>query len=314
MSSAAATAETQPPPRLYKLHSAYQDRGPLAVQNVLASMSLNFPRQPALTANKKNIKFAVKILPCLTYHTQTFESWLGGSSIAQTLRTRLYHGNQRSNQKLTGKLLIFNNPKLGTVLQSIMSGRFLETNFDSHSHSSMGVLALTCLDLPPKSRNKPANIFIAGMIPAPTEPDMTMISHILAPLFNELLLLNTGIFIKTHNFPIGRRLSIHRGALIGDVVASHKLSGFASHLATFFCSWCKCKKSEMMHMQLGPMRKQHETRLQALCSTACPIGIHTIDGFNGHLNPIHLSTALTTTDWKILKTKTQRTHILARTS
>jgi hypothetical protein len=67
----------------------------------------------------------------------------------------------------------------------------------------MGVIALTCLDLPPHSRNKNQNIFIAGMIPAPKEPDMTTISHILPPLVDELLLLNTGTFTKTPQYPNG---------------------------------------------------------------------------------------------------------------
>ncbi|KNZ52983.1 hypothetical protein VP01_337g10 [Puccinia sorghi] len=78
-----------------------------------------------------------------------------------------------------------------------------------------------------------------GMIPAPHKPDMKTISHILEPLVDELLLLNTGVFLKTPNFPNGHRISIHLGTLIGDIVASHKISGFASHSATFFCS---CQK------------------------------------------------------------------------
>jgi hypothetical protein len=75
------------------------------------------------------------------------------------------------------------------------------------------------------------------MIPAPKEPDMTTISHILAPLVDELLLLNTGIFVQTPKFPNGRKLSVHLGALIGDIVATHKIAGFASHSATLFCLW-----------------------------------------------------------------------------
>jgi hypothetical protein len=56
------------------------------------------------------------------------------------------------------------------------------------------------------------------MIPAPKEPDMTTISHILAPLVDELLLLSTGTFVQTPQFPNGRKLSVHLGALIGNIV------------------------------------------------------------------------------------------------
>ncbi|KNZ47890.1 hypothetical protein VP01_6067g1 [Puccinia sorghi] len=101
----------------------------------------------------------------------------------------------------------------------------------------------------------------SGMIPAPQEPDMTTISHILAPLVDELILLNTGIFIKTPLFPKGQKLLFHLSGLIGDIIALHKTAGFVSHSAKFFCSWCKCQKSDLENMQLGPQRKRQETRL-----------------------------------------------------
>ncbi|KNZ51305.1 hypothetical protein VP01_4001g3 [Puccinia sorghi] len=92
---------------------------------------------------------------------------------------------------------------------------------------------------------------------------MTTISHILAPLVDELLLLNTGIFIKTPQFPNGRKLSIHLGALIGDIVATHKIAGFASHSVIFFCSWCKCEKEDMSNMHIVQRQTRRETRIQA---------------------------------------------------
>jgi hypothetical protein len=128
----------------------------------------------------------------------------------------------------------------------------------------MGVIALTCLDLSPHSQNKNSNIFIACMIPAPKEPNMTTISHILAPLVDKLLLLNNGTFVQTPQFPNGCKLSVQLGILVGDIVATHKIAGFASHSATLFCSWCKCQKKDMMHMQLGRMQNRRETRLQAI--------------------------------------------------
>ncbi|KNZ46464.1 hypothetical protein VP01_723g3 [Puccinia sorghi] len=56
------------------------------------------------------------------------------------------------------------------------------SNKNAGWQASMGVLALTCLDLLLKSRNKTANVFIAGMIPAPTKPELITISQILTPL------------------------------------------------------------------------------------------------------------------------------------
>ncbi|KAI7953072.1 hypothetical protein MJO29_008703, partial [Puccinia striiformis f. sp. tritici] len=99
---------------------------------------------------------------------------------------------------------------------------------------------------------------------APKEPHMTAISHILAPLVDELLLLNTGTFVRTPQFPDGRKLSIHLGALIGDVVTTHKITGFASHAATYFCSWCKCQKNDIKQMHVGQARASRDTQFQAI--------------------------------------------------
>ncbi|KNE96028.1 hypothetical protein PSTG_10605 [Puccinia striiformis f. sp. tritici PST-78] len=93
---------------------------------------------------------------------------------------------------------------------------------------------------------------------------MTAISHILAPLVDELLLLNTGTFVRTPQFPDGRKLSIHLGALIGDVVTTHKITGFASHAATYFCSWCKCQKNDIKQMHVGQARASRDTQFQAI--------------------------------------------------
>ncbi|KNZ55280.1 hypothetical protein VP01_2722g7 [Puccinia sorghi] len=115
---------------------------PFAFQNVLASMSQNLPRQPALTADQKNLKLAMKIFltplqffkPCLTYHTQAFESWLGWFLNCSDVEDQIVSWQRKVQSETDGNLLIFNNPKLGKVLQSRTSGSFLETNFDSHSH------------------------------------------------------------------------------------------------------------------------------------------------------------------------------------
>ncbi|POV99692.1 hypothetical protein PSTT_13630 [Puccinia striiformis] len=219
--------------------------------------------------------------PRLVYHTQPFNSWLKWflnvpgiedeiftwrEKVKSTTDTRIVDIQQskawRSFQFRTDREPARNELRLTFSVFIDWLNPF--SNKLAGRQVSMGVIALTCLDLSPQSRNKHNNIFIAGIIPAPKEPDMTTISHILAPLVDELLLLNTGTFVNTPQFPGGRKLSVHLGVLIGDMVATHKIAGFASHAATLFCSWCQCLKKDMMHMQVGRIRTRRDTRSQAI--------------------------------------------------
>ncbi|KNZ62843.1 hypothetical protein VP01_1216g1 [Puccinia sorghi] len=131
--------------------------------------------------------------------------------------TSCSRGNNACNQDSMVILLTFNSLTLGAALSSRMTRSYFATNFGLHSRCTL-IAHLHFRD-----------------DTCPHEPDMTTILHILEPLVDELLLLNTGVFQKTPNFPNGCRISIHLGALIGDIVASYKIAGFASLSANFFC-------------------------------------------------------------------------------
>ncbi|POW20399.1 hypothetical protein PSHT_03565 [Puccinia striiformis] len=236
--------------------------------------------QPTSRAVKRRDVPFKPFIPRLVYHTQTFDSWLNWFLNVPGIEDKINSWRQKVQSVNDDKIVdiqqskawksftIRTDRKLHSTELRLTFSLYIDwfnpfTNKLAGRQASLGVVALTCMDLSPHSRNKRENIFIAGMIPAPKEPDMTTISHVLAPLVDELLLLNTGTFVKTPQFPDGRRLSVHLGALIGDIVATHKIAGFASHSAKFFCSWCKCQKPNIENMQFGPRRKRRETRLQA---------------------------------------------------
>ncbi|KNZ60636.1 hypothetical protein VP01_15268g1, partial [Puccinia sorghi] len=124
---------------------------------------------------------------------------------------------------------------------------------------SLGVMALTCLNLHPSIRYKPQYTFLAGIIPAPNQPDMVTISNVLRPIVDELLNLEKSIKVKTFCFPEGCSVSAKLGALIGDVVATHKVAGFSSHSASRFCSWCDVLNTNIGQMQMGRARTRATT-------------------------------------------------------
>ncbi|POW04695.1 hypothetical protein PSTT_10183 [Puccinia striiformis] len=129
--------------------------------------------------------------------------------------------------------------------------------------ASMGAVVLTCLNMPPWLRQTPKYAFMAAILPAPHEPNMTTISHLMAPIVDQLVKLDVGFKVNTHKFPQGRKVSVHLGVLIGDIVATHKVAGHASHSATQPCSWCDVKKDEIEKMRIGKMKNSRNVRMAA---------------------------------------------------
>ncbi|MBW0478543.1 hypothetical protein O181_018258 [Austropuccinia psidii MF-1] len=119
---------------------------------------------------------------------------------------------------------------------------------------SMGLMALNCLNLPPRLRFQQVYTCLAGVIPPPKKPDMVTIDHVLQPLISQLLELNQGFTIATPIYPHGRQIFVRLVSLLRDIEANHKVSGFMSHSAKQFCSWCKIKDDERRELKLGKLR------------------------------------------------------------
>ncbi|MBW0562515.1 hypothetical protein O181_102230 [Austropuccinia psidii MF-1] len=130
------------------------------------------------------------------------------------------------------------------------------SNKTSGKQVSLGVLALNCLNLPPKSQWKEKNTFIYGLVPEPSQPNMITINNILRIFIEEMVQLNYGIFIQTPHYPKGHKVVVRLGCLIGDLVANHKVLGFASHSATTFCSPCECPKAEIQQLKLAKLQQK----------------------------------------------------------
>ncbi|KNZ60832.1 hypothetical protein VP01_1494g2 [Puccinia sorghi] len=125
---------------------------------------------------------------------------------------------------------------------------------------SVGVILMNCMNLPPTMRSQLQYTFLAGLTPGPLAPSMTTITHLLKPLVDELLTLATPFTVSTHKYLAGRTVQIRLLPLTGDMGATHKVAGFASHSATKFCSWCHVLKDEKDDLKLGQPRSGAEVR------------------------------------------------------
>ncbi|MBW0473782.1 hypothetical protein O181_013497 [Austropuccinia psidii MF-1] len=127
-------------------------------------------------------------------------------------------------------------------------------NKQAGKQESMGLILLTCLNLPPKLRHKPAYSLVFGIIPGPNSPNTVTISNILKHLVAQLLELKDGVHIPTFLYPDGKYIYLQLLPLIGDLVAVHKASGVASHSANHFCPWCTAQLPDLQLMRQGEMR------------------------------------------------------------
>ncbi|KNZ55678.1 hypothetical protein VP01_2613g2 [Puccinia sorghi] len=121
---------------------------------------------------------------------------------------------------------------------------------------STGVLALSCLNLPPTIWNKVSHLCLAGITPGLFSHDPNTINHLLRPWVNKLISLEDGILIPTNIFPAGQVVQVKLLALLGDVLATKKVAGYASHLATKFCPFCHASHTNIPQLQLSMQHKK----------------------------------------------------------
>lgn len=119
---------------------------------------------------------------------------------------------------------------------------------------SVGLIAMNCLNLPPKIRNKLAYTFVAGITPGPDSPSMTTITHLLKPLIDELVDLAEPFRLPTPSHPSGRLCQVKLLPLVGDLGGTHKVAGYASHSAKYYCSWCSSTNDKRPLLKIGDPR------------------------------------------------------------
>ncbi|MBW0471117.1 hypothetical protein O181_010832 [Austropuccinia psidii MF-1] len=86
----------------------------------------------------------------------------------------------------------------------------------SGKQSSLGLIALNCLNIPPRLQYQTKYTCQAGLIPSPNQPTMIKIDNVLIPL----------------------KIAVKLATLVGDIAAVHKAEGFKSNLATKSFPWC----------------------------------------------------------------------------
>ncbi len=118
------------------------------------------------------------------------------------------------------------------------------TNKQAGKKVSFGVISVVCLNLPVSMRYKPENMFLAGVIPGPKEPPLTLKQY-LTPLVDEFLeFWDPGVQLShTSKFPEGRLILCALILVICDLLATRKAIGYAACAHERFCNICKCTRT-----------------------------------------------------------------------
>ncbi|KAF8582896.1 hypothetical protein K439DRAFT_1647409 [Ramaria rubella] len=100
---------------------------------------------------------------------------------------------------------------------------------------------MACLNLPLSICYKPENMYIAGIINGPREPQLSAINHYMRPLVDDLALLwQRGVwFSKTAMCPSGRMTCSAVATTVCDLPRAHKAAQLASHGFHNYCSVCQ---------------------------------------------------------------------------
>ena len=138
------------------------------------------------------------------------------------------------------------------VSQITLSENSVHSYFNAGKKASAGTILLYCLNLPPHLRYRPENMFIAAITPPPYAPNITTISHVLDPIITSVLKYNSapGQSVSTFKHPDGVSVMVKAVPLIADLEGNNKVSGFLSHAADMYCSFCLSHHHDMEDLNL----------------------------------------------------------------
>lgn len=151
-----------------------------------------------------------------------------------------------------GSLFVANRGSEGRWFFKFHADSFnYEGNRIRGAHKSTGVIALICLNLPLHQSNDPANVYLAGLIPGPTEPSVLEAAHrhYLRHLMTDLQIAYRQGITPYHSYktytskqaqPYSRvhRVAVSNGVL--DLKAARPVAGLYDVTSHHFCFFCKC--------------------------------------------------------------------------
>ncbi|RXW12087.1 hypothetical protein EST38_g13767 [Candolleomyces aberdarensis] len=114
------------------------------------------------------------------------------------------------------------------------------------SISSTGIY-LFCLNLPLEERQKPENVYLAGVIPGPDKPSATQINHYTSLVADDFLTFwRTGVrYTRTSRRKDGVLSLAALMPVMSDALGGRQLCGYGSITSQYFCTFCWLSLSDI---------------------------------------------------------------------
>jgi hypothetical protein len=125
----------------------------------------------------------------------------------------------------------------------------VEGNRHGGAKASVGIISMACLNLPLEIRYNLENMFLAGIIPGPSEPHLTQLNHYLRPVIDDLFHSweNGVLYSRTALHPEGRVTRCAVAAVVSDLPAARAVAQLAGHASHHLCSVCDCFHKTNLH-------------------------------------------------------------------
>lgn len=257
-----------PNPRCHHLHEAVSIEGSPIPEYPARCKACASRKRTSELLYRRNIAGRTVPLPIKPYVHHDFQDWMGGLLSKpgnERMMDRAWDKSFEPSDQSTPVTSIFEAKILRSFYGPGGKSRFGDCGDDGNyvfslgvdffnpfgnkqagKKRSIGIITLMCLNLPPHLRYRPENIFLAGIIPGPSEPRWHLLNCYLEPLVDDLLILwEPGVwFTRTALYPNGRLVVCAIILVVCDCPAARKVAGFASYTHNYFCHVCYCTRKE----------------------------------------------------------------------
>lgn len=201
---------------------------------------------------KQRTKKGTKLIPIKAYPYRSLKKTMGYLLSKPAFVEKCEHWRKRSAtipEEYLGDIYDgniwrkFSSSEYGNFL-SVPYSYLLTMNIDwfqpfTRSVYSTGAIYMTIQNLPRNERYKVENVILAGIMPGPKEPRLTVNGYI-TPLVEELNEFWEGLIfpVNVRGTTLKLRIRLALSCVACDIPASRKLCGFLGHAATLGCNKC----------------------------------------------------------------------------